>query len=102
MRFVTPLWRAKKCAKRLKRSFNERGRTVSYSECLHLVARLYGYTHYLEMQRSENGTHWSAFDNQVEISELEKRYRHQERMMIEAGFADIAGDVLEAVNPTGR
>lgn len=66
------------------------------------MARLYGYAHFPELKNSTWDGPWSPLDEDVDDETLEARFQYQERVMAEAGLADIAGLVLDEVNPTGR
>jgi hypothetical protein len=100
MRFHTTDWNAKRHAKRLKKALRRYGYDVSYTRCLELMARLYGFVDFAELKRSVPDEPLSAFDDDVDDDVLEIRFKYQECVMIEAGFADIAGAVLDEVNPT--
>lgn len=102
MRFFTHAWNAKRHAKRLKKVLERHGRELRYTACLDLVARLYGYAHFSELKYSVWDGPASALDDDVDDQTLEARFLYQECVMAEAGFADIAGAVLDEVNPTGR
>jgi hypothetical protein len=100
MRFYTTDWNAKRHAKRLKKVLRRYGYDVSYTSCLDLMARLYGFANFAELKRTTPDQPLSAFDNEVDDDILEIRFQYQECVMVEAGFADIAGAVLDEVNPT--
>jgi len=102
MRFFTPAWNAKRHAKCLKKILKRHGRDLSYNGCLNLMARLYVFAHFYELQNSNWAEPFSPFDEDVDDQALEARFLYQERVMAEAGFADIAGAVLDEVNPTAR
>jgi hypothetical protein len=51
MRFYTTDWNAKRHAKRLKKVLRRYGHDVSYTSCLDLMARLYGFANFAEMKR---------------------------------------------------
>ena len=101
MRFYTPEWNVKRRAKRLKKVLRTHGYDVSYTACLDLMARLYGFAHYRELQHAIGGQPLSLFDEYVDDETLEGRFLHQELVMAEEGLAEIAGAVLDDVNPTG-
>jgi hypothetical protein len=92
----------KKRAKRLRKVLKRHGRDLSHAKCLDLMARLYGYAHFSELKNSTWDGPWSPLDEDVDDETLEARFQYQERVMAEAGLADIAGLVLDEVNPTGR
>lgn len=100
MRFHTTDWNAKRHAKRLKRALRRHGYDVSYTRCLELMARLYGFADFAELKRPVPDRPLSAFDDDVDDDVLEIRFQYQECVMVEAGFGDIAGAVLDEVNPT--
>jgi hypothetical protein len=102
MRFHTPDWNVKRHAKRLKKDLRAHGYDVSYTDCLNLMARLYGSAHFSELQKSSWDVPLSAFDVSVDGETLKACFMHQERVKAQAGFADIAGAVLDEVNETGR
>lgn len=102
MRFFTPDWNAKRHAKRLKKILKRHGRDLSYNGCLNLMARMYGFAHFYELQNSIWAEPLSPFDEDVDNQTLEARFRYQECVMAEAGFSDIAGAVLDEVNPTAQ
>jgi hypothetical protein len=102
MRFFTPEWNTKRHAKRLKKVLKQHGRDLSYTKCLDLTAQLYGCAHFSELKNSTWDAPLSPFDEDVDDETLEARFHYQERVMAEAGLADIAGLVLDEVNPTGR
>lgn len=100
MRFYTSDWNAKRHAKRLKKVLRSHGYDETHTACLNLMARLYGFAHFSELQNST----WdspSRFDEYVDDEILEARFLYQECVMAEEGFATIAGAVLDEVNPTG-
>lgn len=101
MQFYTADWNAKRHAKRLKKVLRQHGHNVSYTWCLNLIARLYRFADFAQMRRMSGGKPNSDFDHHVDDDMLESRFQHQECVMAEAGFADIAGAVLDEVNPTG-
>jgi hypothetical protein len=86
----------------MQKALREHNRELRYTKCLELVARLYGYSSHYEFVQAESCEPLSPLDDQINDTELEARFCFQERVMAEAGFADIAGAVLDAVNPTGR
>jgi hypothetical protein len=102
MRFFTSERKAKRNAKRLKKALARCGQDLRYTKCLDLVARLYGYSHFAELKHSIWDGPFSPFDEDVDNQTLELRFQYQERVMAKAGFADIAGLVLDDINPTGR
>lgn len=102
MRFLTPSWRAKQRAKRLKKVLQQHGRDLRYTQCLDLMARLYGFANFSHLNSTTRDEPLSHFDEDIDDKTLEARFQHQERVMAEAGFADIAGLVLDEVNPTAR
>jgi hypothetical protein len=102
MRFITYETRIKRDAKRLKRSLARHGYELRHVECLDLMARLHGFSRFTEWRRTAWDGPLSAFDEDADDAVVEARFQHQERVMAEAGFTDIAGTVLDEVNPTGR
>jgi hypothetical protein len=102
MQFFTSEWSVKRNAKRLRKALQKRGRELQYTRCLDLVAQLYGFAHFSEFKESTWNAPPSPLDEDVDDQTLEERFEHQEGVMAEAGFADIAGLVLDELNPTGR
>lgn len=102
MRFFTPEWNVKRKAKRLKKALNKYGQEASYTRCLDLMARMYGFAHFSEMKHAVVDCDLSPFDEYVDDQTPEVRFLQQERVMADAGFADVAGAVLDEVNPTDR
>ncbi len=102
MRFFTPERKTKRQARRLKNALRQHSRELPYTRCLDLVARLYGFAHFSELKHSIQDMPFTPLDEDVDDETLEARFQYQERVMDEAGFADIAGAVLDEVNPTGR
>lgn len=102
MRFITEETRIKRDAKRIKKSLARHGFELRHVECLDLMARLHGFSRFTEWKSTACDGPLSAFDEDVDDAVLEARFQHQERVMAEAGFTDIAGTVLDEVNPTGR
>ena len=100
MRFYATDWNAKRHAKRLKKVLRRYGHDVSYTRCLELMARLYGFANCTELKCTASAQPLSAFDDEVDDDVLEIRFQYQECVMVEAGFADVAGAVLDEVNPT--
>ncbi|WP_371422022.1 hypothetical protein [Tardiphaga sp.] len=100
MRFYTTDWNAKRHAKRLKEVLSRYGHDVSYTSCLDLMARLYGFANFAEMKRMAADQPLSTFDDDVDDGILEIRFQYEVCVMVETGFADIAGAVLDEVNPT--
>jgi len=90
-----------KC-RRLKNALQRHGRELQYTKCLDLIAKLYGFAHFSELKRVVGNAPTSPLDDDVDDATLEKRFQRQERVMAEAGFADIAGPLLDELNPTGR
>ena len=101
MRFFTNEKRIKRDAKRLKKSLARHGHALMHTTCLDLMARLHGFAHFSEWRNTIWDGPPSPFDEDADDDTVEARFQHQERMMAEAGFADIAGAVLDEVNPTG-
>lgn len=102
MRFFTYENRIKRDARRLKNSLARYGHDLKYTKCLDLMARLHGFLHFSEWQNTVWDGALSLFDEDADDTVVEIRFQHQERVMAEAGFTDIAGTVLDEVNPTGR
>lgn len=102
MQFFTPEWRAKRCAKRLKKSLKRHGYDLADTTCLNLTARLYGFAHFSAFRNASWDAPLSPFDDEVDEQTLEARFEYQECIMAEAGFAEIAGLALDEANPTGR
>lgn len=100
MRFYTTVWNVKRQAKRLKKVLKRLKYDVSYTACLDLISRLYGFSNFAELKRTSSDQPLSAFDDDVDGDLLEARFQYQERVMIEAGFSDVAGIVLDEVDPT--
>jgi hypothetical protein len=102
MRFITSEWCVKRNARRLKKALQQHGRELQYTKCLDLIAKLYGFAHFSELKLAIWNAPTSLLDEDVDDLTLEERFQQQERVMAEAGFADIAGPLLDEVNPTGR
>lgn len=102
MRFITSEWSVKRNARRLKKALQQHGRELQYTKCLDLVAKLYGFAHFSELKVAYRYASRSLLDDDVDDGNLEERFQQQERVMAEAGFADIAGPLLDELNPTGR
>jgi hypothetical protein len=102
MRFITSEWRVKRNARRLKNALQQHGRELQYTKCLDLIAKLYGFVHFSELKVALRYAPTSLLDDDVDDGTLEERFQQQERVMAEAGFADIAGPLLDELNPTGR
>jgi hypothetical protein len=100
--YFVPELITKKRAKRLRKALKRHGHDLPHVKCLDLMARLYGYSHFLELKQSTWDGPWSPPDEDVDDETMEARFQYQERVMAEAGLADIAGPVLDEVNPTGR
>ncbi|KQT12900.1 MULTISPECIES: glyoxalase superfamily protein [unclassified Bradyrhizobium] len=101
MRFFTSETRIKRDAKRLMKSLARHGQELKYTKCLDLMARLHGFSHFQEWKRTVLDGPLSTFDEDADDEAVEARFQHQECVMAEAGFAAIAGVVLDEVNPTG-
>jgi hypothetical protein len=102
VRFFTTERNTKRHARRLKNTLRQHGRELPYTRCLDLVARLYGFAHFSEQKSSVQDMPLTPHDEYVDDETLEARFQYQECVMAGAGFADIAGAVLDEVNPTGR
>jgi hypothetical protein len=102
VRFYTTEWNTKRHARRLKKALRQHSYEMPYTRCLDLMARLYGFSHFSELKNTVSKAILSPLDDDVDDEALEARFQHQERVMAEAGFADIAGAVLDQVEPTGR
>ncbi len=102
MRFFTHEKRIKRDARRLKNSLAKRGCELNYIRCLDLMARLHGFAHFSEWRNTVWEGQLSLVDEDVDDDTVELRFLHQETVMAEAGFAAVAGVVLDEVNPTGR
>lgn len=101
MRFFTSETRIKRDAKRLMKALAQHGHELKHTRCLHLMARLHGFSHFQEWKRTVLDGPLSTFDEDADDETVEARFLHQERVMAEIGSADIAGVVLDEVNPTG-
>jgi hypothetical protein len=101
MQFICSSKFAKRKAKLLRKALEKRERGISYIKCLELTARLFGFRNYHEFARIEGSAEKSPFDDFVDDAMLEARFCTQEEVMATAGFADIAGELLDEVNPTG-
>jgi hypothetical protein len=102
MRFVAGSQRVKRCAKALKRALARFGQELQYNRCLDLASRLYGYKDYSEVVLTEGYWPFSPADEDADDATVEARFSHQEQVMETASFRDIAGLVLDEVNPTAR
>jgi len=102
MHFFTYEKRIKRDARRLRNSLARYGHDLKYTKCLDLMARLHGFVHFSQWQNTIWDGPLSPFDDDADDETVEARFQHQERVMAEAGFADVAGAVLDEVNPTGR
>lgn len=94
--------RVKRCAWALQEALAAVGEDVSYSRCLELAARLYGYQNYRMLHLTQGLAPPSPADEDIDPALVEARYQLQERAMEAAGFGAFAGIVLDRVNPTGR
>jgi hypothetical protein len=101
MRFFTNEKRVKRDAKRLRKSLGRHGYELKHVECLDLMARLHGFSRFTEWKSTVCDGPLSLFDEDADDAVVEARFQHQERVMAEAGYADVAGAVLDEVNPTG-
>ena len=101
MRFFTSETRIKRDAKRLMKALTPHGHELKYTRCVDWLARLHGFSHFQEWKRTVLDGPLSTFDEDADDETVEARFLHQERVMAEIGFADIAGIVLDEVNPTG-
>lgn len=102
MRFITSEWSVKRNARRLKNALQQRGRELQYTKSLDLIAKLYGFAHFSELKWASWNAPTSLLDEDVDDWTLEQRFQQQEPVMAESGFADIAGPLLDEINPTGR
>jgi hypothetical protein len=102
MFFITSEWSVKRNARRLKNALQRHGYELQYIKCLDLIAKLYGFAHLSELKVAFRYAPTSPLDDDVDDGTLEERFQQQERVMAEAGFADIAGPLLDELNPTGR
>ena len=86
----------------MKRALARFGQDVQYNRCLDLSSRLYGYKDYREVALTDGYWLFSPADENVDDATVEARFYHQEQLMEAAAFRDIAGIVLDEVNPTAR
>lgn len=102
MLFITSELSVKRNARRLKNALEQHGRELQYTKCLDLIAKLYGFAHFSELKVALRYAPTSLLDDDVDDGTLEERFQQQERVMADAGFSDIAGPLLDELNPTGR
>lgn len=102
MRFVANTDFVKRKAKHLRKHLRRYGHDLFHAQCLDLMARMYGFKHFRDLQQNEGCEPAGVLDERVDDVTLETRYLQQEQVMAEAGFGNIAGPILDAVNPTGE
>jgi hypothetical protein len=100
MRINVSINHVKMLAKRLKRSLAGRGIEMKLAVCQNVVARLYGYAHYNEMQRTQT-THPSVRDLDVDAETAAALRQYQMSVLTQAGFGDVADALLDEIAPIG-
>ena len=102
MRFsVTSAERPKSIARAIQRALKTSAQARSYSQCLELIARLYGYRSWRELEAGIGTAPASPPDHACSPDERAERRAFQEAALREAGFAfDEARALLDAVGPT--
>ena len=93
--------RIKRAAKRLRKILRERGLETHYMDCLNLVARLLGFHNYTDFSRHAVDAPISPFDENLPDADFAARDDFQMGVLAAAGYAAIAREVLDRVNPTG-
>lgn len=92
----------KRRARHLKKILQRYDHELRHAICLDLMARLHGFAHFTELKRSSAGRPLSLFDAAIDNQSLDARFQHQGLAMANAGFGEIAGALLDELNPTGR
>lgn len=86
----------------MKNALAKHGYVLQYIRCLDLMARLYGFADFHHWKHTAWDGPLGPFDEDLADGNYEARFQRQERLMAEAGFASVAGLVLDEVNPTSR
>lgn len=100
MRINISIEHVKMLAKRLKRSLAAHGIEMRLTLCQNLAARLYGYSHYLEMHRSQAAC-LSLRDLEFDADKVAACRQYQKGVLTQAGFGDIAEALLDKTFPIG-
>lgn len=103
MFYVKSPERVKRVAKDLTRELAVKGYTsYPYNRCLDLVAKMYGFSCYAELQ-DKAGQHPPSKDDALVDGEIAKTRRgHHIAVLVEAGVTTDASAIVDAVKPTDR
>jgi len=96
---VTPI-RLKQAAKRLKTILHAMGFDISHTGSLELTARLFGFETY-RLYCIRDFAALSPLDEELPENEFQARDEFQMRVLEEAGYGQVARELLERVNPSG-
>jgi hypothetical protein len=97
---VTPN-RVKGTAKRLRGVLRELGYDGRLLKCLELSAKLYGFQNWNHYLRHDLDAPLSPLDCFLSDADFAARDDFQLQVLADAGYAAIARDLLDRVNPTG-
>lgn len=103
MRFhLSSVARAKRASKSLQKQLSANGVETSLPACQNVVAEMYGYAHWRELEANVGTQPPSPDDENVDVAEVEARWRRQ-TMLIERHFPTLkskASDIIRAVGAT--
>jgi hypothetical protein len=93
--------KAKSIAKRLRMVLRDLGVEVKHTACLELTSRLLGFDDWRHYCLRDPDASLSPFDEHLSGSDFAARDDFQLSVLVEAGLASVAREVLDRVNPTG-
>ena len=95
-----PQHRMSEAAKRLKKLLRAMGYATTHTKCLDLCARLCGFENWQRYCVREFAP-LSQFDHYLSEEDFLARDAFQMKVLEDAGFAAVARELLDRVNPTG-
>lgn len=100
---ITSPARPKAVARDLKTELAECGHPRSYTACLDLVSRMYGYRNWRECEALIGSVPASPEDQALDVEDATARLEQHARVLVEAGIpADLARRILWRIRPTAR
>jgi hypothetical protein len=104
MRFsISSAERPKAIARALKKALDGSPHARGYSDCLNLVAEIYGYRTWRELQASLGQDTPSPYDQDLTQDARDARRQHQIGVLVGRGFStEFATAVIDRIGPTSR
>jgi hypothetical protein len=100
MRINVSINYVKMISKRLKRSLTARDIETRLGDCQNIVASLYGYAHYNEMQRTQT-TVASVRELAIDAETAAACRQYQKGVLTKAGLGAVSDALLDEIKPVG-